>query len=445
LPQGGRVLRVLPVVIGSFAAMVGCLVFIGGWVLGVGALKSVLPGLATMKVNTALCIAALGVGLALCVGGGRLCAPGKVAAGFAMLVGLVTLAEYVFDWNAGIDQLIFTDTSNPAHPGRPALSTAAGIVLYGVALLCVHRPALQGVKSVAGVAGTLVSWAAVNGYVFGGLQSVPLFNSVALHTAIVGLVLGFGVLAAEPTFGPIRTALERTPGGVVCRWLLPFAILAPPTLGWLLDRAAMFAIYPAGFRWALYSAVASLGSVWLILMLASRIDAMDAERTAATELSRHDALTGLANRRAFDAFLLESFNLARRHRHALSLVLLDVDRFKSYNDAYGHPAGDELLRILGGLLQSVGRETDLAARIGGEEFAIVLPETDLEGAEVLAERVRAAVERSTSFRRPVTVSLGIAAISGDTAGPATLVHDCDSALYQAKGAGRNRVSVALAA
>jgi diguanylate cyclase (GGDEF)-like protein len=440
-----RALRLSIIIIGSLAAAIGCLVFVGGWVLGIGALKSVLPGLATMKVNTALCIAALGAGLGLCVGGGRLCALGKVAAGFAVVVGLITLAEYAFDWNAGIDQLIFADRSYPTHPGRPALATAAGIVLYGTALLCVHRPGLRSVKSVAGVAGTLVAWAAVNGYVFGGLQSVPLFNSVALHTAIVGLLLGLGVLAAEPTFWPIRAALERTPGGVVCRWLLPTAILAPPALGWLLDRAAMFSIYPVAFRWAIYSAVASLGSVWLIMMLASRINAMDAERTAATALSRHDALTGLANRRAFDAFLLESFNLARRHRHSLSLVLLDVDRFKSYNDAYGHPAGDELLRSLGGLLLSVARETDLAARIGGEEFAIVLPETDLAGAEALAERARAAVERSTSFRRPVTVSVGIAAIAGDTAGPATLVHDCDAALYRAKGAGRNRVSAAIAA
>lgn len=440
-----RVLRVLLVSIGTLAAVLGCLVFIGGWVLGIGALKSVLPGLATMKGNTALCIVALGAGLGLCAGGGRLCAPGRAAAGFALLVGLVTLAEYVFDWNAGIDQLLFTDTSNPSHPGRPALATAAGIVLYGTALLCVRRPGLAGLKSVAGVAGTLISWAAVNGYVFGGLQSVPLFSSVALHTAIISLLMGLAVLAAEPTFWPIRVAFEESAGGVVCRWLLPAAIVAPPALGWLLDRAAMFSVYPAGFRWALYSAVASLGSVWLVMMLASRINAMDAERTAATELSRHDALTGLANRRAFDAFLLESFNLARRHRHALSLILLDVDRFKSYNDDYGHPAGDELLRILGALLLSVGRETDLAARIGGEEFALVLPETDLEGAEALAERVRAAVERSASFRRRVTVSLGIAAIAGDTAGPATLVHDCDAALYQAKGAGRNRVSVALAA
>jgi diguanylate cyclase (GGDEF)-like protein len=445
-PASARVLRVGIVAIGTVSAVLGCMVLIGGWTLGLAVFKSVLPGLATMKVNTALGITALGIGLAITGrDGDRRGALAGTAAGVATALGLVTLAEYAFDWNAGIDQLIFRDSSNPAHPGRPALATAISMTLYGAALLCVDHPRLHLAKSATGVAGTLVSWAAVNGHIFGGLQSVPLFSSVAVHTAIIGLFFGFGVLAAEPTFWPIRTALERGAGGIVCRVLLPIAVFAPPSLGWLLERASILSIYPAGFRWALYSAVASLGSVWVIMMLARRIAAMEAERIAATELSRHDALTGLANRRAFDAFLLESFNLARRHRHALSLVLLDVDRFKSYNDAYGHPAGDELLKALGALLISLGRETDLVARIGGEEFAVVLPETDLPGAEALAERIRTVVERATDFRRAVTVSLGIAAATQETSGPAMLLHDCDAALYQAKRAGRNRVSISIAA
>ena len=121
-------------------------------------------------------------------------------------------------------------------------------------------------------------------------------------------------------------------------------------------------------------------------------------------------------------------------------MLLDVDRFKSYNDAYGHPAGDELLRTVAILLSSLARETDLPARIGGEEFAVVLPETDLAGAHILAERARMEVERSSLFRRRVTVSVGIAAMTDLTADTSTLVQDCDAALYRAKEAGRNRVS-----
>lgn len=138
------------------------------------------------------------------------------------------------------------------------------------------------------------------------------------------------------------------------------------------------------------------------MTLAHRITVIDAERQSATELSRHDPLTGLANRRAFDAFLLASFNLSRRHGHALALLSIDIDHFKSYNDAFGHPAGDALLKDLSIILSSHARETDLVARLGGEEFGIILPETDAEGARVLAERVRAEVEQATQFRRPLT-------------------------------------------
>ncbi|HVS75495.1 MAG TPA: GGDEF domain-containing protein, partial [Steroidobacteraceae bacterium] len=100
-----------------------------------------------------------------------------------------------------------------------------------------------------------------------------------------------------------------------------------------------------------------------------------------------------------------------------------------------------LLRTIGKLLTSLARETDLVARVGGEEFAIALPETDLDGARVIAERIRAEVERSRLFRRTVTVSIGVAALSDRTPDASILVKACDRALYGAKAAGRNGVSV----
>lgn len=433
----------LCVLIGCAAALVGGIVFLGGWLLNVDALKSVLPGLSTMKPNTAAGILALGAALALTVSGRKSRVLGDTAASVALVLGLVTLAEYALDWNAGIDQWLSIDTATlPAgFPGRPARVTALMIALLGAALLCARRPRLQPLKTFAGLTTALIAWAALNAYLFGAqmLREGPPLGTIALHTAAVMLFLGIGVLAAEPVSWPIRTVLAKSTGGIVCRWLLPPAIFAPPLLGWFLSREGTLDLLPKELDWALYAVASSLGSVWLILLLAHRITLIDAERTAATELSQHDPLTGLANRRAFDAFLLENFNLAKRHGHALSLMLLDIDRFKSYNDAHGHPAGDELLKAIGALLASLARGTDLVARVGGEEFAIALPETDLAGARVLAECVRAEVERSTLLGRKVTVSVGLIAMARDTSNISTLVQDCDAALYRAKEAGRNQV------
>lgn len=439
-----RSLHLFSVVIGCAAALIGGLVLVGGWGFDIHPLKSVLPGLNTMKVNTALAIAGLGGGLAL-IGGGR---SSRIVADamavLALAIGALVLCEYAFGWNGGIDQLLFRDTATPlaGHPGRPAMATALMIALLAIAELSGRRPALHLAKTAGALLAAVLAWASLSGYVFGqqALREVPPFDLIALHTSAALLLLAVGILAVDPISWPVRTAFAAGIAGTVCRWLLPPAILAPPVLGWFLSHAGGSA-YPQAFLWALYSVASSLGSVSLILLLAHRIALIDAERTVATEMSLHDPLTDIANRRAFDSFLFESFSLARRHKHPLSLAMLDIDHFKLYNDDYGHPAGDELLKSLARLLSSVARETDLVARIGGEEFAIALPETDLAGARVIAERVRMEMERSVFFRRTVTVSIGIAAMTNDTVDTAMLVASCDEALYRAKAAGRNRVSV----
>lgn len=158
-----------------------------------------------------------------------------------------------------------------------------------------------------------------------------------------------------------------------------------------------------------------------------------------------DPLTGLANRRAFTRHLEAELERARRGRGDLSLVILDIDHFKSINDSYGHPCGDEVLLRLAAQLQSSVRLYDLAARIGGEEFALVLPGASTLKAQALCERI---LQRfaSTEMECPgvppfrVTFSGGVATCSAGLICPAaTLIELADKALYEAKQAGRNRI------
>lgn len=159
-----------------------------------------------------------------------------------------------------------------------------------------------------------------------------------------------------------------------------------------------------------------------------------------------DALTGIANRRQFDTRLLREFNRAATEGRPLSLVILDVDYFKKYNDQHGHPAGDECLKAVAGCINNGRRRSqDLAARLGGEEFAILLPDTDLRGAIAVAESVRKTVasrvmDHIAGMPHSVTVSCGVHAIvPALNMAPADLVDAADRALYLAKTSGRNRV------
>ncbi len=154
-----------------------------------------------------------------------------------------------------------------------------------------------------------------------------------------------------------------------------------------------------------------------------------------------DGLTGLKNRTYFAERLQEAFERARRGGAPLSVIMLDVDRFKQYNDAYGHQAGDEALQSIAAAIQSTTREDDVPARYGGEEFALLLPDAGAEAAAAFAERLRTRVERLEWPYRPVTVSLGVSTLSDPETMPWELVQEADRALYCAKSLGRNRVEL----
>ena len=169
------------------------------------------------------------------------------------------------------------------------------------------------------------------------------------------------------------------------------------------------------------------------------------ERQAVT-----DELTGLANVRAFTSVLDRELERSRRFDTPLGLLMLDLDDFKLVNDTYGHQQGDEVLAQVAGVLRELSRELDTPARYGGEEMAVVLPQTDVEGAEMLAERIREAVQ---ALRVPrvrgggvlaVTVSIGVASVPYTAADRTSLIAAADAALYRAKRGGKNRVERAPA-
>lgn len=158
------------------------------------------------------------------------------------------------------------------------------------------------------------------------------------------------------------------------------------------------------------------------------------------ELATIDELTQLKNRRRFNEDLEHHVALSCRGGMPLSLILLDVDRFKQYNDIYGHPAGDEALRGVSASLRTFVREHDMVARFGGEEFVVLLPSTDADTALVVAERLRAEIAARTWPFGAVTASFGVAtAHPADAESVSTLVESADQALYHAKRAGHNRV------
>jgi diguanylate cyclase (GGDEF)-like protein len=163
-----------------------------------------------------------------------------------------------------------------------------------------------------------------------------------------------------------------------------------------------------------------------------------------------DGLTGLYNHKHFHEALAAELGRARRYGQPLSLVLVDIDYFKIYNDSLGHQAGDALLHELAGLFKAAARQNDLVARYGGEEFAFLLPQTDKRQATALAKRLCRGVERRRFEGEEVlpggrlTVSLGVAAYPEDVTHASELVGRADLALYRAKHLGRNQVQSWLA-
>jgi diguanylate cyclase (GGDEF)-like protein len=298
------------------------------------------------------------------------------------------------------------------------LRTALAVVLLLIALAAPRWPPLLGLFALI-------------------LAQVLLFaamRTVACQVAPGWLQLGYGmlpfVLVAQLALFPLpllRSALLALP--VVALTLMP-----------LWHPASVSLHSPAGDLWLLalilaLSAWAAAAQLGLLLELLSA-------RWEAT----HDALSGLVNRRYALDLLERAIAASRRSGQPLALLLLDLDRFKRINDEHGHAIGDAVIRCTGDVLQAAVRENEVAARVGGEEFAVVLPATGVDAARQAAERIRQRIE-SARVALPdgrevaVTTSIGLSMLQpGDR--PESLLARADAALYRAKNLGRNRVELA---
>jgi diguanylate cyclase (GGDEF)-like protein len=269
----------------------------------------------------------------------------------------------------------------------------------------------------------------------------PLLQMIVLATLLVIVMGGAARNAGCPMAATGQTLLGLVPAFVVCatrhdRYHLMFCAVV------LFVGFAAFSLMHQ-----IYERL-----VRLMLLNEENLALVDRIRRANIELSvaaTTDSLTGIANRRCFDAVLLDEASRAERSGGGLSVFLLDVDSFKEYNDNYGHPAGDQcLLLVAKAFAATLRRPADFVARYGGEEFVAVLPQTSVVAAAALAEVVRKRIQEMTIVHSAaaagvVTVSIGVAGYSGSRSEPpAELLRAADVALYAAKSAGRNCVRIA---
>jgi PAS domain S-box-containing protein len=294
---------------GMAVALLG-LAVLTGWTLDVAILKSVLPGLVTMKANTALGLFLAGVSL-LAVGAGNQASPARrgvqlIAAVAVMLLGLLTLGEYVLAVEVGIDQLLFTappEADSHAPPGRMALATTVGFALTALALLLLGSR-WRGVCQGAALSGGLIGLLAVLGYVYHVtmLQGVFAYTSMALHTAVAFVVINAGVLLARPQDGMMAVIVSETAGGLMARRLLPFALIAPFLIGWFRIVGEHQDYFSSEFGVALVALTYMTLFSALILRVAqalSRSDERSAEAEAQRQRKQHQLIETEAQLRLF--------------------------------------------------------------------------------------------------------------------------------------------------
>ena len=454
----------------TLIALIGVMVIIG-WYAHIVPLIQVYPAWVPMQFNTALGF--IGVGLALLSLQCRYTTPTKVLALLTLILGGLTLSEYLMGMSWGIDELFMKHyiTVNTMSPGRMAPNTALCFTLTGLGLvMLIQRRFDRGLPGAA-IVGALIMGLGTVAFV-GYISQVEAaygwgqWTRMAIHTAIGFMIVGITIVLQEQQ-AQLKSSYRSPP--FLWSWVVGIlgitvtvafwqALYTPPQvidqlqledyqcdLVWMPTGVLIF-----GLIFSLMLAI----TVWFAGQFQTQIFTLQQAQVKILELNEQleqmcyiDGLTGIANRRMFDMTAERELHRAYRNQTPIALIVFDIDYFKAYNDCYGHLQGDDCLRQVAQVIQTMARRsTDLAARYGGEEFVLLLPEADVEAGKTIADDVLYALKalQIPHERSPisewVSISGGLAAgVPSLSATAADLFIQADQALYQAKQQGRNRV------
>ena len=443
LPRVVAMLHRIAHLAGVFPVVIGLLVLFGWW-QDVELLKRVVPGLVAMNPATAVGFICLGIALTLLAHPDRSLSTRRIAKAFASIalaIAILKLLALVTNLDLGIDRVLFPDKLLSADGGLPnqmAPNTALNFLLLSVALLMVDRAYRQFLA----LATAVISLLALTGYTYDVqfFYGIGSYIPMALHTALTFFVVATGILCARPRSGIMAVIASNSSGGALLRRLLPAIIVLPVVLGWLRTIAQRGRLFDTHFGLWLLMVTIMIVMVALVawnarLLFRADLDHATTERTLAWH-AMHDPLTRLPNRLMFIEELTKALE-----RGTVAVLFIDLDRFKVINDSLGHLIGDQLLIAAGKRISEVLDEQQIVARIGGDEFTVLLPDVDnVEQAVDVARKIDSAFQ-SPFVLKPhqvfTAVSIGVA-LSEKNETPLDVIRHADIAMYHAKARGRAR-------
>lgn len=473
--------RILLLKLACLVIALPSLLALGGWLMQHKALEWLLPDQVTMKANAALAFILASVALYLFHKTGLwVYLLQRLIALSLFLLGVLTLYYYLTQTaQPYIDELwlqsrLLSASVYQRYILAYRMSPLAAINIMLVAL-CIFFLANRYSNRQLNTARLFVipviisSILVLIGYAYGvrDLYHFGALEPLSPMSAISFVLLSTSLLCIRAERGFMRLFVGKTLGSRMARWLIPALIMVFSGIGWLCRQGNLLQLYNNQFETALLIFLTLFLSsaliIWqarmqhgqellrqhaqhALLMHNLELEQKIRQRTQQLEIlmreleaqSLTDSLTGIANRRAFEQRLILEWQRAVRYQHALSLIILDIDYFKRLNDDFGHQTGDDILKEVALLLTLAIRETDLVCRYGGEEFIVIMMETEKHAAIHVAERLRLAIADHPWPIREITASLGVATLKADQTTKA-LLKEADCALYQAKAAGRNRV------